>query len=86
MQKQVVSANRTDGRTLRRTQPAVSDSSEGKLDAERRAAQFAARNQRGPYKMWLEALERAHDALKRGELKLVEREIEYVREKLERVA
>jgi hypothetical protein len=51
----------------------ISYSTEGKLDAERRAAHFAARNQRNPYEVWRETLERAQDAPKRGELKLVER-------------
>lgn len=56
------------------------------VDEERRAAQFAARNLRHPYEVWLETLERAQDALKRGELKLAEREIGYVIEKLGKVA
>ena len=55
-------------------------------DDQRRAASFARRNVRNPYEVWLETLERARDALRRGELPLVEREIEYVIEKLEKIA
>jgi hypothetical protein len=55
------------------------------LDRERRAAQHANRNKRNTFEVCVEAIERAQDALKHGEVKLVERELEYVREKLEKV-
>jgi hypothetical protein len=56
------------------------------VDRARRAAQFANANRRNTFEVCVEAIERAQDALKHGEVKLVERELEYVREKLEKVA
>jgi hypothetical protein len=52
----------------------------------RRAQQFANANRRNPFEVCLEACERALDAIKHGEIKLAEREVEYVKEKLEKVA
>lgn len=56
------------------------------LTRERRANQFANRNKRNPFEVCLEACERALDVIKHGEIKLAEREVEYVKEKLEKVA
>lgn len=59
------------------------------VDRERRRAQHAARSRYSRHTMMevcLEALDRALDAMKHGDHKLAEREVEYVREKLEKVA
>lgn len=56
------------------------------VNRERRANEHRRRNSRPLTEVMAEACERALDALKHGDLKLVEREVEYVKEKLEKVA
>jgi hypothetical protein len=60
-------------------------STQADVDRERRAAQHANRNRRSMNEVCFEALERALDALKRDDRKLAEREIEYVKDQLEKV-
>ncbi len=59
------------------------------VDRERRRAQHAARSRYSRQTMMevcLEALDRALDAMKQKDFKLAEREVEYVREKVGKVA
>jgi len=56
------------------------------IDRLRRQNQHRSRNQRCAVEIALEALERALDALRHEEWKLVEREVEVAKEKLERIA
>ena len=60
-------------------------STKSAVDRERQAALHTRKNNRPMEEHFLEAVERARYALKHGDVKLADRELEYVQEKLEKI-